>query len=198
MNDELKALIGKADCGDSEAQKELMERGDAAGSAGDHEQAAYLYKMAAMAYRISAGRQGTLSAEADGRCTWMEVVLQLYREWIATYTKPVAPRINRLKRIRGNFDRPILTLRRDGGKFSFMLRYLEKQLMEHDIEICAPGGTINRHFYYMVNQHEAFTGFMNDIDVRVVLDPIADEVLRQITLEGSSSVISKAPKGKKP
>lgn len=182
MTEELKKLISKADCGDNAARKELMKRGDDAGRAGDHEQAACLYRMAAMAYRIGEGRNSTKASKADRRCSWMEGVLLLYQEWIAVYTRPLTPRINRLKRFKGYFDHSVFSLRREGGKFGFMLRYLERQLLEHDIEICT-GATINRHFYYMVQQREDFKGFMNDIEMRVVLDPLADEVLRRCQQE---------------
>ena len=178
MTDELKELVSKADRGDSAAQKQLMDMAQAKQAAGAFQEAAELFKLAAMAYRIGASRQSSQAAEAAGRCSWMEGVLELYREWIAAYTKPVAPRINRLKRHKENFDRPILSMRREGGKYGFMLSYLERQLMEHDIEICT-GGTINRHFYYMVQRREHFTDFMDDIDIRVVLDPLADEVMRR-------------------
>jgi hypothetical protein len=178
MTDELKELISKADRGDGAAQKELMTRGDDVSSAGDHEQAAYLYKMAAMAYRIEVSRVGTRASEASGQSSWMDGVQQLYLEWIAAYTKPVAPRINRLNRHEGDFDRPIMSMRREGGKYGFMLRYLERQLMEHDVEICTGAG-INRHFYYMVQQREGYKEFMNDVEMRVVLDPLADEVMRR-------------------
>lgn len=180
MSDELKKLISKADLGDSKAQKELMKRGDAASSAGDHEQAAFLYKMAAMAYRIAEGRTGGVLSDLARRCSWLSHSVKYYDEWIKKYTKPVAPRINRLKRFKGDFDRPILTMWKGGGEDGDRLHYLQNKLREHDIEICAPGGTINRHFYYMVHRHEGFRDFMDDIDMRVVLDPICDEVVRRI------------------
>ena len=179
MNEELKELVSRADRGDNAAQKELMKRGDDAAAAGDHEQAAWLYKMAAMAYRIDAGRQAARASEAEWQWKWLEGVVQLYRDWIAAYARPLAPRINRLKHYRGDFDHPILSMRRDGGKHTFMLRHLERLLLDRGMDICT-GSTINRHFYYMVQQREDYKDFMHTIDMRVVLDPIADEVMLRL------------------
>ena len=178
MSDELKELISKADKGDSEAQRELMQRGDAASEAGDHQHAAYMYKMAAIAYRIDEARTSGMLSDTARTCARFAQTIRYYDDWIKKYTKPVAPRINRLKHHKGNFDRPILTMWRDGGEFGKMLRHLEERLSEHGIEWCAPGGTINRHFYYMVQRRDDFRDFMDDIEIRVVLDPISDEVLR--------------------
>lgn len=72
---------------------------------------------------------------------------------------------------------------REDGEFGHMLRYLEKLLSDHGVEWCAPGGTINRHFYYMVQRREDFREFMDDINIRVVLDPICDEVMRRLLSE---------------
>lgn len=186
MTENLKELVSRADRGDGAAQQELMKRGDDAGKAGDHEQAAYLYRMAAIAYRIDAGRISGILADTANTCAWFARTIRYYDEWIKKYTKPVAPRINRLKRFKRNFDTPIHTMMRDGGEYEAKVRYLEKVLMEHDVEFCT-GSRINKHFYYMVQQHEYFKGFMNDIDLRVVLDPIVDEVLRRCLQEENSS-----------
>ncbi|MGD9686431.1 MAG: hypothetical protein AB7U43_05595 [Desulfobacter sp.] len=177
MGEDLKELISSADKGNTEAQRELMQRGDAASEAGDHHQAAYLYKMAAMAYRIDASRIGGILADMARQGALLSQTVSYYDQWAKKYTKPVAPRINRLKRHKGNFDVPILTMWREKNEYGRMLRYLENKLMRHGIEICAPGGTINRHFYYMVHQRERYREFMNDVEFRVVLDPICDEVL---------------------
>lgn len=182
MDDQLEELVSRADRGDAAAQKELMERGDQASSAGEHEQAAYLYKMAAIAYRIEGGRTSSILADTTHSCAWLVKTVRYYDEWVKKYTVPVAPRINRLKEHKGNFDRPIGAMRTEKGDYKTMLHYLKKKLMEHDIEICT-GATINRHFYYMVNQREPFTEFMNDINVRVVLDPICDEVASRLEAE---------------
>lgn len=182
MDDQLKELVSRADRGDAAAQKELMERGDQASSAGEHEQAAYLYKMAAIAYRIAGGRTSGILADTAHTCAWFAKTLGYYDEWVKKYTVPVAPRINRLKEHKGNFDQPIGAMWREKDAYKTMLHYLQKKLMEHDIEICT-GATINKHFYYMVNQREPFTEFMNDINVRVVLDPICDEVARLMEIE---------------
>lgn len=181
MNDELKELISKADCGDGAAQQELVKRGDEASKAGDHEQAAYLYKMAAMAYRIAASREGTLAGEASGKLWWKEQVLEMYRAWIAKYTRPLAPRINTLtrKQLADDASHHILGLRRD-DKFRPLVRYLEEQLMNHDVDFCT-GSTINRHIYYMAKQQsESFWDFKHDTDVRIVLDPICDEIMYRV------------------
>lgn len=183
MDDSIKEIISKADRGDGAAQKELMDMGQEASGRGDHEQAAYLFKMAAMAYRIAASRSSGVLADTAQTCGRFATTIRYYDEWVKKYTRPLAPRINRLKRHKGNFDRPILSMWREGSEFSRKLRFLEKQLFDRGIEICAPGGTINRHFYYMVRQHDAFKGFRDDIEIRVVLDPICDEVMERLKTE---------------
>lgn len=186
MNQELNELISRADRGDNAAQQELMTRGDEAGKAGDHEKAAYLYRMAAIAYRINAGRISGVLSDTAGTCAWFARTIGYYDEWIKKYTKPVAPRINRLRRFKRIFDSHIFAMRSDGGEFQAKVRYLERVLKKHDVEFCT-GGRINRHFYYMVRQDDYFKGFMNDIELRVVLDPIADEVLCRCLQEENGS-----------
>ena len=68
---------------------------------------------------------------------------------------------------------------RDGGRYGFMLRHLERLLLDHDMEICT-GSKINRHFYYMAQQLDVYKDFLHDIDMRVVLDPIVDAVLLRL------------------
>lgn len=179
MGETIKELVSKADKGDTEAQRELMQRGDAASEAEDHQQAAYMYKMAAMAYRINASRVLGRLLDSSRNHAEQLMTVHYYDAWIRDYTAPKAPRINELieKKLAREASDCILSLRRD-ERFKGQVRYLESRLDEHGIHFCAPGGTINRHFYAMVNQRENFTGFMNGTDVRVVLDPICDEVLR--------------------
>ena len=173
-------LTSEADRGSHDAQKRLMELGQQAQDAGDFAMAAKIFKDAAIAYRIAASRTGGLLADSNHNSAWLFLKTQYYEDWIKQYTQPSPPRIECLRQHNGNFNHQIITMWRNEGKFRTMLRYLEKKLMEHGIEFCAPGGTINRHFYHMVNQHEAFTGFLNDIDIRIVLDPICDEVMDRI------------------
>jgi len=184
MNDELKELISKADKGDSDAQRGLMDRGDSATAAGDHEQAAYLYKMAAMAYRISGSRTGSTLTDTAHTCARFARTIRLYDDWIKTYTRARAPRINVLKRRRmsGKASECILQLRRD-KEYAPLVRYLEEKLDEHGIHFSVPGGTINRHFYYISEQRENLRGFMHDIDLRVALDPLSDKILKMIEKE---------------
>jgi len=138
-----------------------------------------LFRLAAMAYRIAEGRTSGILADTARTCGRFAATIRLYDEWVKKYTRPVAPRINRLKRFKGDFDGPVFKLLRDDGEFGSMLRHLENLLMDHDVEFCT-GSTINRHFYYMVQQRDPFWDFIHDIDMRVVLDPIADEVLRML------------------
>jgi hypothetical protein len=186
MTDELKVLISRADTGSREAQHELIQRGDTASEAGDHQQAAYLYKMAAMASRIAAGRNNSLAVEALGKQAYLQRVLYLYEDWSAAYTKPDEPRINMLRKMECTFsddmtpERAIMTLRRSEGKWRFMVRYLEDQLTEHDVELCT-GNTINRHFVRMVRRADYLGDMIDKVCFRVVLDPICDEVLRMCT-----------------
>ncbi|MGE3550052.1 MAG: hypothetical protein AB7I29_09180 [Geobacter sp.] len=184
MNNELKELISKADKGDSGAQRELMDCGDSAAAAGDHEQAAHLYKMAAMAYRIAVSRTNGTLADTAHTCARFARTIKLYDDWIRTYTRPRAPRINALKRrkLASEASSCILQLRRD-KEYAPLVRYLEEKLDEHGIHFCAPGGTINRHFYYMATQREDFLEFMHDIDLRVALDPLSDKILKMIEKE---------------
>jgi hypothetical protein len=201
MNDELKALISKADCGDRDAQKELMERGDAASSAGDHEQAAFLYKMAAMAYRIAAWRGSTVDVKTTFEYRQVSWLLDQYRVWIAKYTKPVAPRFKMLVRKKMAYDASssILALRKE-EKFKPLVRYLEEQLASHGVEFCAPGGTINRHICKMAEYLEhPFWHFIHGVDTRVVLDPISDEIMYRVEHPEAEPKTAKRKKaGKKP
>lgn len=188
MSDELKELISSADKGSTAAQRELMQRGDAASAAGDHQQAAYLYKMAAMAYRIEATRTDGKLTDATHNYVRELMKVRYYDEWVKAYTAPKAPRILELseKKLASEASSFILRLRRDkhfGGRVS----YLERVLAEKGVYFCAPGGTINRHFHAMINQREDFIAFMHDIDIRVVLDPICDEVLRMCAESQSKS-----------
>lgn len=179
MNDELKELVSKADRGDSAAQKELMKRGDDSSTAGDHQQAAYLYKMAAMAYRISEGRTSGILSDTARACARFATTIRLYDEWVKKYTRPLAPRINALtrKKLASDASSYILQLRNE-EKFQSMVRYLEEKLMDHDVEFCT-GSTLNKHMYYMAKpQADPFWDFKHDIDMRVVLDPICDEIMR--------------------
>ena len=188
MNEELKELISSADKGNTDAQRELMQRGDAASEAGDHQQAAFFYKMAAMAYRMDAGRIGGLLADAASAAGNFARTISFYEEWVAKYANPVPPRINELSemKIAREASSCILSLRRDKSFFR-KVQYLESKLAEHGKHFCAPGGTINRHFYYMINQREDFIEFMHDIDIRIVLDPICDEVLRMCAEDQTTS-----------
>lgn len=52
----------------------------------------------------------------------------------------------------------------------------QRELMERG-DAASAAGDINRRFYYMVRQREDYTELMHDIDFRVVLDPICNEVL---------------------
>ncbi len=188
MNDDLKELISSADKGSKQAQRELMQRGDAASEAGDHQQAAYLYKMAAMAYRMDATRIDGKLADATFNYARELMKVRYYDEWVKEYTTPKAPRILELtdKQLASEASSCILRLRRD-KQFGGRVNYLERVLEEKGVYFCAPGGTINRHFHAMINQRGDFLEFMHDIDIRVVLDPICDEVLRMCAEAQSKS-----------
>lgn len=185
MSDDLKELVSKADRGDESAQGQLMDMAREKESAGEYKEAAELFKLAAMAYRIASSRKGGLLADAYRSCAKFVRTIRYYDEWVKKYTKPLAPRINRLRNHKGTFDRPILSMWREDSEYCSMLHFLEDKLREHDIEICAPGGTINRHFWAITQQREGFREFMNDIDVRIVLDPITDEVMKRMAADKS-------------
>lgn len=187
MNVELKELVSKADRGDTDAQRQLMDMAKEKESAGEYQEAAELFKLAAMAYRIAASRNSTQAAELGSACRWQEKVLQFYRDWIKNYATPVEPRINRFDKdsVSSEVGVFILALRRD-EKFRDMVRYLEVELMKHDVEFCT-GSMINRHFYYMAIQKEFFKEFMHEIDMRVVLDPLSDEVMRMCRRNDTST-----------
>ena len=61
----------------------------------------------------------------------------------------------------------------------------QKQLMEmaQDVEMFAPGGTMSRHFIHMLKGRNCDNGFYeaftNEVDIRVALDPIVDDVLKR-------------------
>ena len=179
MRDCFEELINKADRGDREAQKEMIQCGDEASRAGEHEKAAFLYKMAAKACRMELERAHEQIVEARRESAWLQGVLQLYRDWVATYTKSVAPRINQLRHFKHESDGPISSLFREGGKFEFIFNYLEQQLMNRRIQIDA-GADINRQFHLLVTHSEHFKALMHDTDMRIALDPLSDELLRRV------------------
>lgn len=179
MNNELKELVSKADQGDKNAQKQLMQLAQEKQDAGEYEEAAELFKLGAMAYRIAASFEGSLVDDEKMKSYSLEKIIQYYREWIVNYTHPVEPRINTLTRegLASEASSTILQLRRD-EVFRGMVRYLEEQLMIHGVDLCT-GSTLNRHLYHMVLQENDFWKFMHDIDVRIALDPIADEIMKR-------------------
>lgn len=190
MTEELKELVSKADCGDYTAQIQLMEMAQEKQDAGFYQEAAELFKLAAMAYRISASRSGTQAAEATGRLWWQERVLNMYRGWIARYTNPLPSQMQELaasdlSKVEHAF---MQVYRLKDEVFEPLMRHLENELMARDVEMCAPGGTMNRHFIYMLKGrdygNDFYKAFPNEVDIRVALDPIVDEVLKRLRKEG--------------
>ncbi len=185
MTEELKKLVSKADCGDNTAQKQLMEMAQEKQDAGSYEEAAGLFKLAAMAYRISSSRSGTQAAEATGKLWWQERVLTMYREWIARYTTPVPSRMPELTDCDlSEVEHAFMQVYRLRNQvFGPLMRHLDNELMARDVEMCAPGGTMNRHFIYMLKGrdygNDFYEAFPNEVDIRVALDPIVDEVLKR-------------------
>ena len=192
MDEIIKELISKADRGDEESQKALMQLGDDASKTGNDKQASYYYKMAAIAYRITAARKNSLYDEAQAECKWLHEELKLYQEWIDKYTKPVAPRMNKLSNICvkkkcSNLISQLITSMTRGDyktenmeKYSSMLYSLEEKLTKHGIIFSSPGGTINVHFLNMVWKEKRFAQLQEHVEIRVLLDQIVDEVISKL------------------
>jgi len=186
MNEELKGIVSKADRGDSEAQKELMAMAQEKQNARDYKEAAELFRLAAMAYRITASREGSLAGEAGSHGRWLERVLDMYRDWIARYTTPLSPRMQELadKDLNAVEHAFFQVYRLKDDVYRPLMRHLQDELIKRDVEMCAPGGTMNRHFIYMLKGrnygNEFYEAFPNEVDIRVALDPIADEVLNRL------------------
>ena len=183
--DEVSRLATK---GDRDAQNRLMEWAEAYLEAGDTARAAEVFREAAICYRIAAFRARTEVGEAGQKQWRAEAMTRMVLQWAQECMDAGRLPEHSCPGITGEQVRDIVIdeLMSD-WHYSWVFLQLQRRLQGRGIEFFSPGGSIQRHVWVLV---ECILGLRRDFpedywlyqryaDIRVLVDPIVDEVIRR-------------------
>lgn len=173
-------LIRQAVKGDRQAMDELFALAEAQ-MANEHSQdAALLFREAAIAFRISASRNLTHAMEAEGQGQWMVTVRDTYAKWIKQNPNGFRPIPRALPGITHDFiARIVLDQLPNEKEFLDVLDLLEQALSRLGMKFYSPGGSIQRRALQLLGEVFGLTpvsGYLRSNEVRICLDQIADAV----------------------
>ena len=183
MDKEYKALERRALEGDSAAIRELFRYGEKQNKEKNYSEAATAYRDAAIAYRISASRNLERAEDAERRVRWSTFKEEIYQNWIKDNPNglrdlPFPESWISKECIRNIVVEELL----DDDLFSQYFYYLQVVLSEMGVRFYSPGGSIQRRVIGLLAEYfdpDRRYSYAKTIEVRVGLDPLADEVVKR-------------------
>ena len=183
MDEDYKELERRALKGDPDGLRKLFLYAEKLNKENRGTEAIVAYRDAAIAYRISASRNLARAEDAESRANWITVREEIYRNWIEQNPDGMrdlpfsAPGITRefiLKVV-------VEELLKDEAFIQYFY-YLQDVLSGMGESFFSPGGSIQRRVITLLAEVFGLGrgySYPHSIEVRVGLDPLADEVARR-------------------
>jgi hypothetical protein len=183
MDEKYKELERNALRGNPDGLRELFQYAEGLNKENKDSEAIVAYRDAAIAYRVSASRNMARAEDAERHANWLTVRNEIYRKWIednpdGMHDLPFsAPGITRefiLKVV-------VEELQRE-DPFIRYFYYLQEVLSGMGESFSSPGGSIQRRVITLLAEVFGLArgySYPDSIEVRVALDPLADEVAKR-------------------
>jgi hypothetical protein len=185
--DDYNELVRQSTRGDDDATKKLFSLGEERASAGDFLGASEAFKDAAIAYRIARSREKGSRESSQNASRYDEAIRDMYRDWIVANPHGAKP-LPIDQQEAGWLDRFPTTEFIDLAKespFDIIYYHLENELSRRGVEFFSPGGSIQRRVSQIakvmigMNVNAEYSQLLGDIEIRVPMDLIVDEVTRR-------------------
>ena len=183
MDEDYKELERRALKGDPDGLRELFRYAEKLNKENRDAEAIVAYRDAAIAYRVSASRNLARAEDAESRANWVTVREEIYRNWIEQNPD-------------GMRDLPFFA---PGITMEFILKLVVEELLKDEAFIryfyylqdvlsgkgesfFSPGGSIQRRVITLLSEVfglSRWRSYSHSVDVRVGLDPLADEVAKR-------------------
>lgn len=186
--DDYDELVRQSTKGADDATKKLFSLGEERASAGDFQGASEAFKDAAIGYRIARSRERGSRESSQNASRYDEAIRDMYRDWIIANPHGAEPLpIDRLEA--GWLDRfpaaEFIDLAKD-PPFDIIYYHLENELSRRGVEFFSPGGSIQRRVAQIakvmigMNVNAEYNQLLGEIEIRVPMDLIMDEVTRRV------------------
>lgn len=184
-SEEYKELSKKADKGDKHALRELFNLADKIRAEGSYQQAAEIFRDTAISYRISAFRNLARAEQAESESAWLKKVEQIYQRWLEGNLQGMRSIPYVAAGVDAEIIRKVIVdqLITDPD-FQPVFGFLYAKLADLGMEFYSPGGSIQRKAIYLLLEifglsENGYSEYLKNIDVRVGLDLISDEIINR-------------------
>ena len=187
MDKQYKDLSSRACRGDNDALHELFDLAGKHEASGDFQKSTEIFRDAAIAYRITASRNGTNAESAEGLVRWLEMKEVFYRTWIEKNPGGMRELPYPASGITSEDIRRILIdeLLQDES-FSLVFSFLNDSLTEMDTKFSSPGHSLQRQLWGLLIElfglrectSRSSQCFQN-IAVRIGLDILAHVIMKR-------------------
>jgi hypothetical protein len=180
-NDEYQALTRDAVKGYKQSLKELFLFGEKLLAVGRFEEAASVFREAAICYRISAFRNSAATEDAEGHINQRQLIIDQYHTWVEKHQSSFSPLPRIVDGMTFEFIRTTVlnAIEEDGHMFQIM-RFTCIAFENHGMEWFGPGGSQQRSIIWQLAIYFGLRDYQDNYlqytDVRIGLDLLADEV----------------------
>ncbi len=184
-NDEFKELSSRAARGEKEALRSLFAVADQYENNGNFEVAAKVFRDSAIVYRISAFRNLNRAEQAEAEINWHRRTTEIFRQWVTRNPRGLGRLPYPANGITTqDIRRFIVDELLNENSFSDVFQFLEVTLESLGMRFYSPGGSLQRRTTALLSEVFGLDDFgmceyLTNVDVRVCLDLLADEVMRR-------------------
>jgi len=184
MDDQYKDLSSRACKGDNDALHELFNLAQQYETDGNYQKSTEIFRDSAIAYRITASRNGTNAGSAESQVLWLEVKELIYQKWIEYNPDGLRELPYPASGITDEDIRHLVIdqlLKEDTYMDTF--RFLEESLADAGMKFSSPGGSFQRRLCGVLGEVFGLCPlhcqYFQSSAVRVGLDIVAQIVMKR-------------------